>query len=797
MGSSKKNLKATKKFEKNHLKGVLDKRKATAKIKQRQQVKDKKKAKRARDGEFYKGAKEEAQPGSKANGTKGPSKVGEMSVDEFFQGGFEELVDPKAGKLGKRKRSGTIVREEDQSEAGSQSQGSDAGEPVVSDDDDQSEVEEEHGMSKATMEALASKDPDFYKFLQENDPDMLDFDEGADLAEVDELSGGEEAESEQETPKKKKKKAKSQLDEEQEEDAKGASSGANELTRALVASWREAMTTGQSLRATRQAVLAFRCAARLNQDEQDDKAPRWTINSPDVFSDILVLALQEIPAVMNHHIPIKESAAGNVYVHTESRKFKTLSMLLKSYTSSILHLLSTLSDDKTIKMTLSALTPILPYLLSFKKLIKALSKAVINYWAQPASSETTRITAFLVVRRLVVIGDKSIRQALLKATYQGLVQACRVTNHNTAQGINLVKVSAAELWGMDAAVGYTTAFAFIRQLAMHLRKAIVNNQNESFRTVYNWQFVHSLDFWSVVLAEHCSPLKEAETAGRLSQLKLLIYPLTQLTLGAMRLIPTAAYFPLRFMLIGSLLRLSRATGIYMPLASPLLEALSSAELRKRPKPSTLKPLDLGMTLRAPKAYLGTRVYQDSIGDAIVDLLGEFLLVWATSIAFPELALPISIQLKRWLKIARSPSRGNRNAKVTSQVALLVQKMEANASFIQERRAKVDFAPRERAQVEAFLKDFDVAKTPLGAFVVAQRQIRAQRAKVLAEARRDDERLRREDEAGQGVESGDEEHQQEGYNDDDDGQQDEDDEDEDGESDEDMDDEDEHQDADDE
>ncbi|CVK84752.1 related to excision repair protein RAD4 [Fusarium mangiferae] len=736
MAPGKKNLKATKKFEKRHLTGVLDKRKAGAKIKQRYQMQDKKKARKSKDAEFLKGSKDGQDGEVKKPSAKG-KKVNDMSVDEFFSGGFDDIIDSKdkkAGKLGKRKRNGAAAEDNDASD----SDDSIGAQPIAadSDDNDGDDAEDDVGMSKETMEKLAENDPEFYKFLKENDPEALDFDDNADLAEVDALSGDDESEQEEEQPKKKRKK-------EKEAKAEAVAQG-NELTRELVASWRKAMAEKNSLRAARQVVLAFRCAAHLNEDDDGETQQRYAINSPEVFNDILLLALKEIPTVMNHHLPVKESASGKVHVQTESRKFHTLSLLLKTYTSSIMHLLSTLSDDKTLKLTLSSITPILPYLLSFKKLVKALAKSVVNFWAQPASSETTKLTAFLVLRRLVVIGDKGIRETVLKAVYQGLIQGCRVTNANTLQGINLMKNSAAELWGIDQSVGYTTAFSFIRQLAIHLRNSIVHNKNDAFRIVYNWQYTHSLDFWSCVLAEHCSPLKEAE-AGKESQLKLLIYPLVQVTLGAMRLIPTAIYFPFRFHLIRSLLRLSRATGTYIPLASPLLEVLTSAEMKKAPKAASLKPFDFATSYKAPKSYLRTRVFQDGVGEQLVELLGEYFFLWATSIAFPELALPVVIQLKRWLKQARNKNTGNKNVKLASQIILLVQKLEANGKFIEEKRAKVDFAPRDRTQVEAFLRDFDLGKTPLGAYVVGQRKTRAERVKLLEEARREDDRKRRQDE----------------------------------------------------
>ncbi|OAR01783.1 hypothetical protein LLEC1_07026 [Akanthomyces lecanii] len=715
MGPSKKNLKATKKFESKHLQGVLDRRKVTAKIKQKQQIKDKLKQRKAKDAEFY---GKDGKP--RARGRPKDRQVNDMSVDDFFKGGFEDIIDDNKdakAKLGKRKRD--EVKEDIEEDAGE----SDAVEaqPVASDSEDGADFDDadfdDAGMNQDTMDALAEKDPEFYKFLKENDPDALDFDDNADLAEVDGLSAGELSEQEDEQPKKKQKKPKNATAEEDE--AEGES---KELTTAIVAGWRTSMKENKSLRATRQVVLAFRCAAHLNEDDIDeDSQQKWTISSPEVFNDVLVLALREIPVVINHHLPVKESASGRVYVQTDSKKFSTLSLLLKTYTSALMHLLGTLSDDRTLKLTLSAITPILPYLLSFKKLIKALAKAVVNFWAQPASSETTRITAFLVLRRLVTIGDKGIREVVLKSVYQGLVQGCRITNHNTIQGINLMKNSAAELWGIDPSVGYTTAFSFIRQLAIHLRNSIVHNKNDSFRMVYNWQFTHSLDFWSCVLAYHCTPEKEAE-AGKESQLKLLVYPLVQVTLGAMRLIPTALYFPLRFHLV-----------------------LASAEMKKPPKNTTLKAFDFAVAYKASKAYLRTRVYQDGVGEQVVELLGEFMHLWSRSIAFPELALPVVIQLKRWLKQSRSRAQGNKNGKLGAQLVLLVQKLEANAKFVEAQRAKVDFAPSNRTQVDNFLRELDAAKTPLGAYIIGQRKSRAEKAKLLDEARKGDDRKRREDE----------------------------------------------------
>ena len=747
---AKSTKKSTRKFEKNHLKDVLGKRKEGAKVKQRQQIKAKRQARNAADAKALQKADTGEEAQVKNNGEK-KDRFGEMNVDEFFQAAIDipEKLKSKSGQNKKDVTGKPTKRKRDESEGEDEttSEMSFYEEPILSNSEAGSGGEDEAIMSKETMTALAEKDPEFYKYLKENDPEALDFDEGADLAYGDNLSStGVEEQPKKKKPKKALMKNEETPNEEIEDSA--------ELTTAMISKWTKAMKLQHSLRAMRQVVLAFRAATHVNED--DGKEYRYTISSPDIYHDLLLTTLKQVPEVLNHHIPVRESASGKVRVPTDTKKFRTLTPLLKSHTSSIHHLLTTLSDPATLKVTLSSITPLLPYLLSFKKVLKNIVKSVVEIWSDSSSSEATRVTAFLVIRRLSIIGDPGLREAVFKTVYQGLIKGSRTTTIHTIQGINLMKNSAAELWGIDQSVGYTTGFTFIRQLAIQLRSSITNNQKESYKTVYNWQYVHSLDFWSCVLSEHCSPLKEAES-GKESQLRPLIYPTVQVTLGAMRLIPTATYFPLRFQMMRSLLRLSRATGTYIPLASALLEVLNSNEMKKPPKPTTLKALDFASNYKAPKSYLRTRTYQDGVGEQVAELLSEFFVLWSTSIAFPELALPVIVMLKRWLKDVNNKNFGNRNNKINSAFLLLIQKLEANAKILEEKRANVEFAPNNRAGVEDFMKGFDWEKTPLGAFVVGQRRQREEKVKLLDEGRREeDKRSEKERHTEQAAQESDEE-----------------------------------------
>ncbi|EMC98803.1 hypothetical protein BAUCODRAFT_120104 [Baudoinia panamericana UAMH 10762] len=735
--------KATKKFEKRHLKDTLEKRNGLKKTKQKQQLKARKKARRAEEeGRDGRSEDKDAQAQSttakaRAKAASGQDAFKDMSVDDFFQGGFEVPELPKQ-KGSKRKRQ---EAEDDADERGDDEE---AGEADSEDEDDVDDHRQQ-------LDALAENDPEFHKYLQENEPELLD----AELAEIGELS---EDDNDDDQPKRKKRKSDA-TDTDASDNDETDGIGNNDLDMPTLTRWQKALTDHHSLRAAKELVLAFRSAAHVSEASDDNttqKTYKYSISSPTVYHALLTTALTQIPQIFAHHLPPTQTKSGKSQVQTASKKFKTLAPLLRSHIASILHLLSHLSDAATLRLTLSSTLPLLPYLLSFKKLVRDLARSAATVWSTASNAESVRVGAFLILRRLVVMGDAGIRENVLKAAYQALIMSARNTTIHTLPGVNLMKNSGAELWGVAASEGdgvaYTTAFTFIRQLAIHLRTSIANPGNESYKTVYNWQYIHGLDFWSRVLASHTTPTDSKSSS---STLRPLIYPLVQLTLGALRLIPTATYFPLRFHLIRSCLRISVATGTYIPLAPALYEVLNSAEMRRTPKSSTLKPLDFATSIRAPGAYLRTRTYQDGVGEQVVELFAEFFGLYAKNLAFPELSLAPVVALKRWLKDvqARGPGKGNRNQKVNSAVQVLVQKVEANSRWVEERRRKVEFAPDDRRGVEGFLAEVEWEKSPLGAYVVGLRRGREERVKVVEEGRRREEVRERAGKGGKGRDAG--------------------------------------------
>lgn len=96
----------------------------------------------------------------------------------------------------------------------------------------------------------------------------------------------------------------------------------------------------------------------------------------------------------------------------------------------------------------------------------------------------------------------------------------------------------------------------------------------------------------------------------------MIYPVAQLLMASVRLVPTARYFPLRLRLVKALNKLSQACSAFIPVAPLLLEALQWSGLTKQAKAGGKAPSDAVPQLRAGKQMLETVAYQQSLVEEV-------------------------------------------------------------------------------------------------------------------------------------------------------------------------------------
>ncbi|RDX44080.1 Noc2-domain-containing protein [Lentinus brumalis] len=623
-----------------------------------------------------------------------------MSVDDFLGGGFmqnasdddDEGSEPEA-----------MDEDEDEEDAGS-------GEDVddnesFADVDDLDDEGEAHLME---LSKLAEKDPEFYKYLQENDRELLDFKlDGAGHEDEDEDMEGEEPAEEDQTPV---------------------------LTKEILQKWQKALLDHRSLKALRKMLIAFRSAVHMNEDDQ---VLAWRVDSASVYNKLVTTALRYTPVVLEHHCPSRSLPNGKFKPPTQTTKWKTLQKLILSYFHNVLHLMGQISDNEMLRLALSETAKLVPYITSSRKTVKLYLKTCLDYWS--SAEDSVRISAFLSVRRLAAATDESVVDAVLKNTYLTLVRSCKSTSAHTLPSINLMKNSASELFCADHSASYQHAFGYIRQLAIHLRNSMKTKTKEAYKLVYNWQYVHCVDFWAIVLARACSKETLLERGGKESELKALVYPLVQVALGAVRLIRNARSFPFHLHIVRSMLHLTRHTHTYVPLAPYLLPILTTTlSATSKPTASTLRPLDFETHIRAPQQYLKTRVYNEGLAEESAFLLAEYLASPPVhgSIGFPEVTVPIVLLLRKAVKGAKGAHGKGGKGKESGVAKALVERVEESARWAEQKRKNVTFAPGKMAEVERWEGDVSakVEETPLGKYVKVQRKAREKRRKLVEKAR---------------------------------------------------------------
>ncbi|VEU21763.1 DEKNAAC102479 [Brettanomyces naardenensis] len=669
-----KTSKATKKFNKKHLKHTLE---------QRKKSQDYKKKIGAR------GTKRSSNKGS-SNGSM--AKNGEIFKDLDVEKYFEKGIEPPKEKHEKKQ-----AKKEEQDE---------------DDDEDAESSDSDAEMDQKDLDDLEKEDPEFYKYLQDNDKALLDFQPMNPLDAIDDDDDDDEEEDEEADAGKEK--------------ITNIEAPVVDVTIEMVKEWESNLKSSQpNIKGMKHVVIAFKSAVNIETDRQY----RYRVTSEKVFNLLMVLVLKQLPLAIEKLTPYKISAKGARSLPSGNKK-KTaqISSILKIHAGSLIELLDGITNTETAALILQSIQELLPYFMSWRKILKQFVNSAVGIWST-AKQFDTQVAAFAFLNNASKEYPKSVLELVLRSTYSNFIKNCSRTNIHTMPGLNFQKNSMAGLFVEDENLGYQVGFESVRQLAIHLRNGVNNPTKESYKSVYNWQFCHALDFWSRTLAA-----KNQEDGP----LKQLIYPLVQVTIGTIRLVPSAQFFPLRFYLIRSLIRLSQTTGVFIPLFPLLSETLTSTAFNGRPKSSSLAAVDFEDSIKVNKAYLGTRVYQQGLCEQFIELTSEFFVLYCKSIAFPELATPATIYLRRYRKKST-------NAKFNKMLGALIDKLNANSKFIEQKRSNVEYGPSNKQEVAKFLQEVKWESTPLGGYVRTQREVKEARMKVLRESIEESERAEKEKE----------------------------------------------------
>ncbi|KAF0036383.1 hypothetical protein F2P81_011695 [Scophthalmus maximus] len=545
-------------------------------------------------------------------------KLEDLSVDEFLLSGFDsagedepEEETPKQNGLKKKNKNKDVNSaspETDEKKAGKAS---------------------EH---KDQLSRLKNKDPEFYKFLQDNDQTLLNFDDSdsSDNEEekkyhklpsaLEEASSGEEDGDDEEGSKKSKKSVET-----------------IKVTDKMIEEWKAAMKKEPTPRLFREVTQAFKAAVATTKGEGGGQC-RYKVADSSVFNSLVLFCIRDIYVAMQRMLHLKpDKDQKKLVLPSSSPKWQKNHIDIKMYVSGVVQLLSCLTEATVISAVLRHANQLVPYYLCLPKQCRHLVKQLLKQWS--TGEETSRVLAFLALNKICRHKQDTYLNPILKQMYISYVQNCKFTSPNALPMINFMQRTLTEMYSLDTQATYQHTFIYIRQLAIHLRNAMTMKKKETYQSVYNWQYIHCLYLWCRVL----STLHPSDV------LQPLIYPLCQVIIGTIKLVPSSKYYPLRMHCCRALTLLSSSTNTFVPVLPFLLEIFQQVDFNKKPGRMSKKPINFAVILKLGKVNLMEKAYKDGLIEQLYDLILEYFHTQASTIGFPELALPTIIQLKAFLK----------------------------------------------------------------------------------------------------------------------------------------------------
>ena len=615
--------------------------------------------------------------------------LGELDINTFFDVVGKQLEDGSADS-----------GDDNNDDGGSENSIDDDIDDLESLGSKEEDVAASEARLRKQLDKLAESDPEFHKYLKENESSLLEFGDDEELENED-------------------------MDEDDDNDQDVKISKRDDDDKFLLTPHRleqleHGAFTSHSIKGLKRIISAYKTACHLSdvstqqqEDSDDEDAPKkkkeFQITSPVVFDRLMAVCLTSCSEEFRRHLLEDKNTENeesddeqsesddkkldankplNPKLFTKSSHWHTLRPYLESFLKSTLHLLSEAGKEANLlKFVLQASSNYVPFLSVFPKISKAMLKTCVKLWSAPLDTsveyQVVRLQAFLRIRQLAITQPYPFIEDCLKMTYLSYAQRSRF---GTASNVTTVLPTLTfmgncivELYTLDYASAYQHAFVYIRQLALHLRTALMKKSKEALAQVYCWQYMHCLKLWVAVLSAACGKhgITDSASSSKLgggvgkddeaNLLRSLVFPLTELILGVTRLVPITKYTPLRLHCVRLLQQLASSTESFIPTTFLLLGVLDSKEIRSKPmrddgkskknkSKSTVRGIRLPLILKLPKeGTLRTVEQLDAVLKETFLLLNREIDLYRYSPGFPEFTYVIQSRLRKVIMQQYYPS----------------------------------------------------------------------------------------------------------------------------------------------
>nr|AGT16686.1 hypothetical protein [Saccharum hybrid cultivar R570] len=207
------------------------------------------------------------------------------------------------------------------------------------------------------LKRLQQKDPEFYKYLEQFDKDLLGFDDDDDEIEDDQETG---------------------VDGDEESVSKEELKHVKPITMEMVDSWCNGVEN-EKIGSIRSILQAFRRAScRYGEDHGDNSTPKFSVMSGSVLDKVMHFVLKHMDRVLRQLLGApnfggKKEAISELML---SKPWKRHGNLMRIYLANALHMITEMTDEQMIAFTIHRVRASAVFLAAFPSLLRKYVKVL-------------------------------------------------------------------------------------------------------------------------------------------------------------------------------------------------------------------------------------------------------------------------------------------------------------------------------------------------------------------------------------------------------------------------------------